>query len=129
MLAACQTTTSATTAPTEPPDKEPVVIHQSFKVSVRVPVYVSAALTLAGCCLLTPEPVEPETVLLRDTELEVYQPIRLTLNELMSLSAESRDMILDHNDVYWCRNPAARPPGFDEITVCDTMSDEAPDQD
>ena len=103
-MTACQSTTPV---PTE-------------EINVTKTLNIAATLVLVAACQSpTVDPIKPEDVLLPSAESEVYQPILLTRSELLSLSAESRDMIVDHNNVYWCRNPAARPRGFD-ITICES---------
>ncbi len=67
-------------------------------------------------------PVDPADVLLRQTEAQIYAPILLTRAEFESLTEMSQEMILAHNNVYWCRNEAKRPEGFD-ADLCRTLED------
>jgi hypothetical protein len=55
---------------------------------------------------------EPENVLLRETEPNVYNIIHLTPEEYQMLSKETREEIFDHNCTFAKRNPDA-VPGFD----------------
>lgn len=88
-------------------------------MNLRIPVTLTSVILLAACQSSVIEPLKPEEILTPDAESEVYQPILLTRTELDSLSELSQDMITDHNNVYWCRNPATRPRGFDK-SICDT---------
>lgn len=80
-----------------------------------------SALTVTASCASTPTPTpaEPKDILLSDTEEMVYRPILLTRSEFNGLGEVSKDMIIDHNNIYYCRNADARPEGFD-VEVCQT---------
>lgn len=84
---------------------------------MKTPAAITSVIVLCACQTPYVEPLKPQDILTPAAEAEVYQPILLTRSELDALSPLSRDMIVDHNNVYWCRNEAERPRGFDK-SVC-----------
>lgn len=88
------------------------------------PIIVVIPIVLSACAFfepsVTPEPIEPETVLLRETEPLVYGLIEVTPQEWQILSPETREAIFDHNCTFAKRNPDA-VPGFNPV---DCQSDD-----
>lgn len=72
---------------------------------------ITFALTLAGCQTGNVPDLQPDQCLLREAEAQVYQPILLSREDL--LTEGTLDAILAHNTVYWCRHEDRRPEGFD----------------
>lgn len=85
----------------------------NFKTTI-----VIAPIVLAACALfdtpVTDVTLDPETVLLRETEPLVYGLIEVRPEEWQILSEETREAIFDHNCVFATRNPDA-VPGFDPV--------------
>lgn len=78
-------------------------------------ILAPAFLALCAACQ-TPPTMPTEDVLLRSAEAEIYAPILLSRNDV--LTAGTLAQVIDHNNVYWCRHKEKRPESFDPA-VCD----------
>lgn len=90
-------------------------------MNIKTTIVVLTAATCAACATNPViEPIDPDTVLLRENEPLIYAPIPIwrSPEAFETLEPTVRKAILDHNNVFWCRNAETRPDAFPAEEIC-----------